>query len=129
MQNQQIVLLCITVVLLAVLAAFAYAFVSLFRLWLQCFMSGTPTPFVKLLGMRLRRSPIRKICEQRIKAGYAGVDLPVEPLEQAHQQGADIEKLVDALCVARREDSPLTWDDLLQTELPSRHGESERRVM
>lgn len=91
--------------------------ILLLRPWMQCFMSNAPVTFPEILAMRLRRSPVQKICEQRIKVSYVGVDLSSRKLEQAYLQGADIEKLVDALCLAQRSGQTLSWDDLLRTEL------------
>jgi len=109
-----VMLVAISLVFLAAIVAFV---ALLLRPWIQCFLSNAPVSLPEILAMRLRRSPARKICEQRIKASYVGIDLSVRQLEEAHQQGADIEKLVDALCLARRSDQDVGWGDLLDTEL------------
>lgn len=111
---------------LLVLAVIGFIFARLLHPWLQCFLAGTPVPVFEIVAMRLRRMPVQRICEQRIKAGQAGVDLSVRELQQALIKGADIEKLVDALCLAKREQHQLTWHDLLETELnEGRRSEAE----
>ncbi|QEF96384.1 SigmaW regulon antibacterial [Stieleria maiorica] len=117
MNTQALVLLCGILLILVFFITIAITLLAMFRPWLQCFLSGTPVPLFKIVGMRLRNAPVRRICEQRIKAGSVGVDLPVEQLEDAHRKGADIEKLTDSLCLARRSDRDVTWDELLHTEL------------
>ena len=114
-----LMLAVIGVVFLSLIVAF---FVTLFRPWLQCFLSNAPVTLPEILGIRLRGSPVRKLCEQRIKASFVGVDLSLRQLEEAHLKGADIERLVDALCMAHRTNQEIEWDDLLQTELNRSSG-------
>jgi len=90
---------------------------ALFRPWFQCFLAAAPVSLVTILAMRLRRSPVQLICEQRIKAAQVGVDLPAAQLEQAYLQGADIKKAVDALCLAHRTGREICWEDLVKTDL------------
>ena len=106
----------IALVFLAILAVFA---LLLLRPWMQCFMSSAPVSLPQLVAMRLRGSPVQLICEQRIKASYVGVDLSVDKLEHAYRQGANIEKAVDALCLARRSEREVSWEDLVHTDLES----------
>ena len=108
-----IVVIGFAVVMLVVV--FAYA--RLFKLWLQCTLSGAPVPLPIIVMMRMRRSDARLICEQRIKAKHAGIDVTPAQLERAYLQGADIQKLVDALIHAERTDQAVTWEQLLETEL------------
>jgi uncharacterized protein YqfA (UPF0365 family) len=115
--------------LIAICIVIVTAVASLFRPWMQCFLSGAPIPLFEILAMRLRGSPVRAICEQRIKAKYAGENLTAEQLEKAHQQGADIEKLVDALCLAKRNDSEVRWEDLIATEFAPESGSDGGRAL
>jgi uncharacterized protein YqfA (UPF0365 family) len=99
-----------------VLGLVTAAVLLVFRPWLQGFLSGSPVALFDIIGMLMRGSPVRKICEQRIKAGFVGVDLSCRQLELAYRQGVDIEKAVDALCLAKRTDREVCWDDLVATE-------------
>ncbi len=87
----------------------------LFRPWLQCFLSGVPVPLFEIVAMQLRQSPVKLICEQRIRANHVGVNLSCSELEQAHLKGVDIEQAVDALCLAQRTDQDVGWEDLVAT--------------
>ena len=108
-----LVFFAIGVVFLSVITAFV---VLVFRPWLQCALSGAPMSLPEIVGMRLRGCPVRMICEQRVKASYVGVDLSVRQLEDAHRQGADIKKMVTALCLDRLSEQKIEWGDLLRAE-------------
>lgn len=78
---------------------------------------GKQTSSIDIVGMHVRRSPVKLICEQRIRADFVGTDVSVSDLEKAHLQGIDIKKLVDALCLAKRTEQSITWQQLVATEL------------
>lgn len=107
------------------LAIFALTFVCvavvfgrlLFQPWIQCFLAAAPIGLPNILGMRLRRLPVTLICDQRIKAAQAGIDLTWDKLAITHQRGVDIAKAVDAWCLARHNGTEVTWDDLVETYL------------
>ena len=91
--------------------------VLLIRPWLQCFLSNAPVSLFEILAMRLRGAPVQRICEQRIRASYVGVDLSTQTLEKALRQGADIEAVVDAMCQEKRAGREVQWERLLENEL------------
>lgn len=114
-------LLIIVLLLLAIfvmVAVFVVA-LSLFQPWSQCFMSGAPVPLFQIVAMYLRRTPVRLICEQRIRAFHLGVNLTCAQIESAHVRGADVKKAVDALCLAKETDRQVSWEDLVATDLSS----------
>src|SRR5210317_1105302 len=98
----ELALLSCIVLLVAIFVTILSFLVSLLRPWLQCFLSGASVPLFQILAMRLRGTPVKKICEQRIRAAFVGADLSAEQLEKTYKQGVDIEKIVDALCLAKR---------------------------
>lgn len=102
-------------VMVAVVALFA----KYFQLWLLCFVSGAGVQFPQIVAMRLRNSPVRQICELRVKLKQNGIPVSAADLERAHLQGADIEKLTDAMLHAKRTDREITWDQLVTAELES----------
>lgn len=95
----------------------AFVTVWLFRPWLQCFLSGAPVPLFEIVAMSFRRSPVKRICEKRIRANNAGIDLFCKKLERALLQGVDIGQAVDAPCLAKRTDQQVRWEDLVETAL------------
>ncbi|MCM2372344.1 flotillin-like FloA family protein [Aporhodopirellula aestuarii] len=115
--NELLLPLMFIVIGLVFLSAVVAFVTQLFRPWLQCFLGNAPVSLPEILAMRLRGSPVRQICEQRIKASFVGVDLSARQLEEVYLKGADVEKLVDALCQAHRTNQDIGWDDLLQTDL------------
>jgi uncharacterized protein YqfA (UPF0365 family) len=109
-----LVFICAVVFFLAIICVFA---AGILRPWLQCYLSGAPVMAIQIVAMHLRRTPVKLICEQRIRAKYVGVDLSCEQLERAHLQGADIKKAVDALCLAKQTERDVRWEDLIATDL------------
>ncbi|NND96319.1 MAG: hypothetical protein HKN47_03195 [Pirellulaceae bacterium] len=108
-----IALISAIIILLAILAVLF----NLLRWWFQCYLAGAPVAAFQIVAMHLRRTPIKLICEQRIRAKYVGVELSAQQLEEAHLHGADIKKAVDALCLAKRNDQQVSWQDLIAGDL------------
>jgi uncharacterized protein YqfA (UPF0365 family) len=106
-------------VFLLVMLSVALVFGKYVRLWIQCAMSGAPVPLTQIVAMTLRKTPARLICESAIKLNQSGVSVTATDLERAYLQGADVEKLTEAMLHARRTGRDVTWDQLVQTELAS----------
>ena len=112
----KIALFALVILFLIITGTIMLVIAKLFRQWIQCLFAGAPVPAFSLVGMRLRRSPVKLICEQRIRANYVGVELSCEEIERAHLKGADVKSAVDALCLAKRTDREVHWDDLIAIE-------------
>lgn len=115
----QLLPLMFAAVILLVMLAFAVLFAKYFRLWLQCFLSGAGIQFPHIIAMRLRNSPVRQICELRVKLKQNGIPVSATELERAYVQGADIEKLAETMLHAHRTDRDVSWEQLVETELGS----------
>lgn len=115
---QMLVVVFLLVFLLAMLSA-ALVFGRFFRLWIQCTLSGAAIPLTQIVAMTLRKTPARLICVSAIRLRQSGADVTATDLERAYLQGADIDKLTEAMLLARRTGRDLTWQQLVQTELES----------
>lgn len=111
--NSTIILAVLALGLLLLLLFVAAVMLRVFHIWFQCFTSNAAVPVSRILTMQMRGLPARKICEQRIKASYIGVDLSTDQLESAHQRGVDIESAVDRMCSAKRAGESVRWDDFI----------------
>jgi uncharacterized protein YqfA (UPF0365 family) len=76
-------------------------------------MSGVPVSAIQILGMKLRKSPVQKICELKIMATQAGVEIGWAELESAALAGVDVELIVRAMIKAHGQGIELGWDDAL----------------
>jgi uncharacterized protein YqfA (UPF0365 family) len=92
------------------------AFLSMFRPWLQAFLSATPVSVFEILGMRLRRTDVSAVLRSLIMARQAGVALTCRQAEMAYLQGADLEKLTLALIQAKRQGVDVTLEELLEAD-------------
>lgn len=75
----------------------AFAFLSLFRAWAQAALSGAPVMFFDILAMRLRRSPIQKLVEARVRSRKAGLEIGLDMWEAHHLARGNVEKVLEAL--------------------------------
>lgn len=91
-------------------------FLSVFRPWLQAFLSATPVSVLEILGMRLRRTDVSAVLSALIMARQADVALTCRQAETAYLQGADLKKLTLALIQAKRQGIGVTFDELLEAE-------------
>lgn len=90
---------------------------AVFNLWLQALLSGAPVDLAWLIAAQFRRAPARQIVFERIRARQAGVDLPPEALEAHALAGGNIQRVVEALIVARNAGVELGWDEVCRTDL------------
>ncbi|HMO16086.1 MAG TPA: flotillin-like FloA family protein [Pirellulaceae bacterium] len=105
---------------LGVLIIFLVIFLRMATIFVKCMLSGAPLPFVRILAMLLRRSPINSIVQNRIVAAHAGVDLSWDQLERAALQGVDIERATLTLISAKQNSAAVTWEDIVETDLAER---------
>ena len=85
----------IGVVLMLIMANF-------FGVWLRAKIADAPVPFAKLIGMRLRRVPVRLIVDSRITAVKAGLPLDTDSLEAHFLSGGNVTHVVLALIAAAK---------------------------
>lgn len=99
------------------------AFGTIAKMWLMCMMSGAQVTAPQLLVMKLRRSPIKKLCELYIMATQAGLDIRLSQLESAYKAGADVELAVRAMIKAARIGQNLTWEEAEQKAMTDQYDD------
>lgn len=102
----------------------AYVFLALFRAWAQAALSGAPVRFFDVLAMRLRRSPIQKLVDARVRSRKAGLDIGLDMWEAHHLARGNVEQVLEALIRAYQ--GPLTLDEFIIGE--PKPGVSKERL-
>ena len=96
-------------------------FGPLIRLWMMCTMSGAQITLFQLVGMKLRRSPVKHLCELYIMSTQAGLGIKLTQIERAYRAGADVELVVRAMIKASRTEQNLTWEEALQKAMKDQY--------
>ena len=117
----------IFIVVAIVIAVFSLLVFLVFALtllpWLQAVTSGTPVSVFSIIGMRLRRIPVRTVLRFLMMARQAGVNISCHEMESGYLQGVDLEKVTLAMIHAEREGKDLLFRELVDAELEDRLAE------
>ena len=70
-------------------------------LWVRALVSNSYIPAFKLVGMKLRHVEIGRLVDCYINARKAGVKLTIDDLETHYLAGGDVNKVVEALIIAK----------------------------
>lgn len=99
-------------------------FFMLFRylgLWFQAFVSGTPISLFNIIGMSLRKIPLRAMVNARITSYKAGLkSITVSDLETHYLAGGNVLNIVRAMIAADKANIPLTWRQATAIDLAGR---------
>jgi uncharacterized protein YqfA (UPF0365 family) len=76
-------LIGVGVALLGLIIVFVFA-VALFAPWVRSLLSGAPVPMFALLGMRLRGTPVRLVCDAYVELLHRGASVTVTDIERAY---------------------------------------------
>ena len=88
--------------------------------WLIARRAGMPISMTDLIGMRLRRTPVRQVIEAAAAARKAGIDVSISQIEVHYLCGGDGRTLVDACVALRRAGKPADWSSLVACDLAGR---------
>jgi len=113
MENQLFFFIAIGMMILGVLIPF-FIFGPLLQLWMMCTMAGAQITLIQLVGMKLRRSPVKHLCELYIMSTQAGLGVKLSQIESAYRAGADVELVVRAMIKASRTEQNLSWEVALE---------------
>ena len=110
-----------TLIDIAVLFAISYLVFFVFiptGLWVRAMSSGVFIPLLRLVAMRLRRSPPHLIVNALIKVRAAGyIDVSLDQLETHFMAGGNPEHVVKALIAARKAGRSITFEDASKLDL------------
>lgn len=90
------------------------------RPWMRAALSGVPVSAIQLVGMYLRRSPVRKIIDCGIMAAHGGHGVPWADLEHAALQKVDLDLVTTAWIQNKNDNLGLTWEQLVDSARHSR---------
>ncbi len=119
----QTMLIATLIVMLAFFFPVFLVFVLTASAWLRAYMSGTPLTVFTILGMRFRRTPVRKILDFLIMGTQGGVSISCKDMERAYLPGVDLEKVTMAMIQAKRQRSDIQFQELVEAELEDRLAE------
>lgn len=109
-----IVLAVVVIVILSILGRFI-------SLWFQAFVSGTPIPLFNLIGMSLRKVPLRVVVNARINLFKAGLkQVSVSDLETHYLAGGHVSEVATAMIAADKANIPLDWRRATAIDLAGR---------
>lgn len=89
--------------------------------WFRALVSGAPISVSRLIGMRLRKIPMKMIVEAFISATKAGLDMDINELETHCMAGGDVLKVVNALISAHSANIELTLRTAKAIDLAGRN--------
>lgn len=99
-------------------------FLMVFRyvgLWFQAFVSGAPISLFNIIGMSLRKIPLRTMVSARITSYKAGLkSITVSDLETHYLAGGNVFNIVRAMIAADKANIPLTWRQATAIDLAGR---------
>lgn len=107
------------VIFLLILAIFL-AFVPI-KIWALALVSGAKVGMVRLVGMRLRKIPVKMVVEAFIRARKAGLDMGIDELENHVMAGGNVLNVVNALISAHSANIVLTFETAKAIDLAGRN--------
>ncbi len=111
----------IVMVVFALLVFLVVAFT--FLPWIQAYLSGTPVSMLSIIGMRLRRIPVKPVLHFLIMARQAGANISCNEMESAYLQGVDLEKVTLAMIHAQRKGKNMLFQEIVEADLEGRLAE------
>jgi len=111
-----ILLIILAIAILAILGVC----LSVFSVWLRALVSGAYVKVLALIGMKLRKVPIRGVVDARIQAVKAGLEVSTDQLEAHYLAGGDFFKVVTALIAADKANIALSFQKAAAIDLAGR---------
>ncbi len=114
--------LLLLVVLIGAIAVILFIMVMRYvSLWFQAFVSGAPISLFNIIGISLRKIPIRIIINARITSFKSGLkQITVADLETHYLAGGNVINVVRAMIAADKANFPLTWRQATAIDLAGR---------
>ena len=111
------------VVALSVLFFIIALFFSLvpIKLWFLALVSGSRISMVRLIGMRLRKIPVKMVVEAYIRAKKAGLNIKIDELENHVMAGGNVLNVVNALISAHSANITLSFETAKAIDLAGRN--------
>lgn len=94
---------------------------SVFSVWFRALVSGASVKLLGLIGMKIRKVPITRIVDARIKAVKAGLSLSTDLLEAHYLAGGNVINVVQALIAADKANIELSFQKAAAIDLAGRN--------
>ncbi|MFC1467325.1 flotillin-like protein FloA [Verrucomicrobiota bacterium] len=94
---------------------------SVFSVWFRALVSGASVKLLALIGMKIRKVPITRVVDARIKAVKAGLTLSTDLLEAHYLAGGNIINVVQALIAADKANIELSFQKAAAIDLAGRN--------
>src|SRR5579862_5912634 len=98
------------IVLIAIIAFFAFLYYFPIGLWIRTIAAGVPLGIIALVRMRLIGIPPGLIVANYVRARKAGLNnLTVDQMQSHFLAGGNVDKVTLAMIAAQRAQIPLEW--------------------
>lgn len=94
---------------------------SVFSVWFRALVSGASVKLFALIGMKIRKVPITRVVDARIKAVKAGLTITTDQLEAHYLSGGNIINVVQALIAADKANIDLSFQKAAAIDLAGRN--------
>lgn len=85
--------------------------------WFKARRHGVRVDLMDIIGMKLRRVDARWVIKHAILLKQAGLEVPLSRLETHYLAGGRLERVVEAIVIARQARVDLPWDHATVTDL------------
>ena len=89
--------------------------------WLRAFFSGARVTFMELIALQLRRIPVRKIVDTRIKLIKSGFNVSVDDLSTHYLAGGNVNMVMQGLLKAKVNNIDLSFDQACALDLQDKY--------
>ena len=111
----------IVVLLILVIAFFAFLYYFPIGLWIRTIAAGVPLGIIALVRMRLIGIPPGVIVTNYVRARKAGLNLTVDQMQSHYLAGGNVENVTLAMIAAQRAEIPLEWQRAAAIDLAGRN--------
>lgn len=89
---------------------------STIRLFLLAVVSGVRVSFMHVIGMQLRKVPVRQVVMCLVRLNKAEIPVAAEQMENHFLAGGDIESVTNTLIAAKGANRRLAWSEAAQAD-------------
>jgi len=105
-------------VIIGIIFLFMMLVIQLYgAIWLRGFVSGASVTFLELISLSLRKIPVRKIVDVRIKLFQTGFNVSVDELSEHHLAGGDVTTVAAGMITAKEKNIKLDFQKACELDL------------
>ncbi len=116
----RVITLAVAIIVIIVVLVLVRMVLAFFKLWLQAKLTHADVTFIELIGMWLRKTDYKTIVLSKIMAVHAGLMLSTRELESHYLAGGHVDRVVNALIAAKRNNVDLNFTDAAMIDLEGR---------